>query len=54
MLGPSMGIALYQASPPLLWAGTFVLAMAASLLTLAGGRARGTVVALAEVRSAER
>jgi predicted MFS family arabinose efflux permease len=54
MIGPSMGIALYQASPVLVWAGTFVLAIVAAGLTLAGGRVGRSGIALGEVRPAER
>jgi predicted MFS family arabinose efflux permease len=53
MIGPSVGITLYQSSPTLLWAGTFVLAMVASLLTLAGGRVGKSGIAVGEVRRAE-
>ena len=42
MIGPSVEIALYQVSPVLVWAGTFVLAMVAALLTLAGGRSNSS------------
>ena len=37
MIGPSMGIALYQSSPLLVWVGTLVLSVAAAGLMLAGG-----------------
>jgi MFS family permease len=38
MIGPSMGIALYEYSPPLLWLGVFLACVVAAGLTLAGGR----------------
>ena len=53
MIGPSVGITLYQASPTLLWAGTFLLALVASLLTLAGGRVGKSGIPVGEVRRAE-
>ena len=53
MIGPSLGITLYQASPTLLWAGTFVLALVAAGLTLAGGRVGKSGIAVGEVRRAE-
>lgn len=40
MIGPSMGITLYEYSPPLLWLGIFLACVVAAVLTLAGGRYR--------------
>lgn len=53
MLGPSLGIALYEASPNLVWVATFVLALVAAGLTLAGGRARGSEIAPGETCPAD-
>jgi MFS family permease len=49
MIGPSVGIALYQASPGLVWVGTLVLALVAAGLTLLGGKAWGGETSLGEV-----
>ncbi|MDB6076646.1 MAG: transporter [Akkermansiaceae bacterium] len=42
MVGPSMGIAIYQLSPVAVWVGTLVLALVAAGLMLATGRERDT------------
>jgi hypothetical protein len=36
MIGPSMGLALYESSPALLWMGTLVISCLAAGLMLAG------------------
>jgi MFS family permease len=54
MMGPLLGISLYQASPVLLWLATLVLALIAAGLTLAGGRVGKTVpIATAGLQGAE-
>lgn len=54
MMGPLVGISLYQASPALLWLATLVLALVAAGLTLAGGRVgKAAVLPTVELREAE-
>lgn len=54
MIGPLVGISLYQTSPTLLWLATLVLALIAAGLTLAGGRVGKTVpIATAGLQGAE-
>ncbi|WP_035605149.1 MFS transporter [Haloferula sp. BvORR071] len=53
MIGPSMGITLYEYSPPLLWSGIFVLCIVAAGLTLAGGSKRFRRTALPAQAQAE-
>lgn len=52
MIGPSLGIALYEYSPPLVWLGTFLACVLAAGLTIAGGRKFAELSGQAEAEEA--
>jgi hypothetical protein len=46
LVGPSLGIMIYQASPPLSWISIMSLSVLAAVLVLATTRRRGAVKSL--------
>jgi len=53
MLGPSMGLALYESSPALLWIGTMIVSCLAGVMMLAGDPAKRTAPAITPAEPSE-